>query len=292
MNLNTDYQALAHHFVYYDDAAHCYGHRMYCSNNVLYSYGSHFIIAKKIKLKDGRTVFLFNTSSASVTTSKQQRCTEQALYSHTVFNVHIPSYSNEISYIKFVKDYFNSISDQLELMDKARTKANDYQWEAIRILNELKLFIETFKPKYRFSKLEKEILNQETLTTDQVNTAIKKRKQLDTQTKRRKNKRAVLKEEENIKLWLNNELGHIYTNYTSDVYLRLSKDGERVETSKSSNVSVKAAKVLYLLIQSGKDVKGHNIDGFTVIGLNGGLKIGCHEITKEEINRFANLMNW
>jgi len=57
-------------------------------------------------------------------------------------------------------------------------------------------------------------------------------------------------------------------------------------------VSLKAAKVLFNLIKSGKDIKGFDIDGYTVIGLNGVLTIGCHVIERKEINRLAALLNW
>jgi hypothetical protein len=65
-----------------------------------------------------------------------------------------------------------------------------------------------------------------------------------------------------------------------------------VETTKGARVSYEAAKLLYSMIKAGKDIKGHNIDGYTVISLNGVLKIGCHEIPREEVDRFAKLMNW
>ena len=46
------------------------------------------------------------------------------------------------------------------------------------------------------------------------------------------------------------------------------------------------------MIKAGKDIKGHKIDGYTVIGLNGVLTIGCHKIERKEIDRFAKSQNW
>ena len=65
-----------------------------------------------------------------------------------------------------------------------------------------------------------------------------------------------------------------------------------METSKGARVSLKAAKVLFKMIKSGKDIKGFDLEGYTVIGLNGVLTIGCHAIERKEINRLAALLNW
>ena len=78
----------------------------------------------------------------------------------------------------------------------------------------------------------------------------------------------------------------------SQIRLRLTKDESQVETSSGARVSVKAAKLLYRMIVAGKAVHGHEIDGYPVIGYNGCLKVGCHEIKRNEIDRFAKVMNW
>jgi len=67
--------------------------------------------------------------------------------------------------------------------------------------------------------------------------------------------------------------------------LRL-KDGE-VQTFFGARVPEKEARVLYKMIQSGRDIKGYKIGYYTVISINGTLKIGCHNIPMEEVRRFA-----
>jgi len=74
--------------------------------------------------------------------------------------------------------------------------------------------------------------------------------------------------------------------------LRYRPERNEIETSRGAYVSVKAGQVLYKMIKAGKPVHGHSIDGYTVIGYNGELKIGCHIIKAEEIERFAKVMNW
>lgn len=65
-----------------------------------------------------------------------------------------------------------------------------------------------------------------------------------------------------------------------------------IQTSKGARVSYEAGKLLFAMIKAGKDVKGHDVDGYTVISINGVLKIGCHVIEMEEVHRFAKAEGW
>lgn len=75
-------------------------------------------------------------------------------------------------------------------------------------------------------------------------------------------------------------------------YLRISKDKTQIETSQQIKIDIDKCKLLYKLIKAGKDIKGYKLDYYTVISINGSLKIGCHNIHRNEINRIANLLNW
>jgi hypothetical protein len=65
-----------------------------------------------------------------------------------------------------------------------------------------------------------------------------------------------------------------------------------IETSRGAVVNYDSGKALYDKIRRGQDVRGFNIDGYTVMSLNGVLKIGCHEIERKEIDRFAKSQGW
>lgn len=73
---------------------------------------------------------------------------------------------------------------------------------------------------------------------------------------------------------------------------RLRIKDDYVETSRGAFVPVREAQILWGLIKLGHDIKGHRIGSYTVIGLNGVLKIGCHEITREEMTRFTTKYGW
>jgi len=48
-------------------------------------------------------------------------------------------------------------------------------------------------------------------------------------------------------------------------------------------VPIKEATILYKMIKAGKDIKGYKIDKYTVISINGTLKIGCHNINRANV---------
>jgi hypothetical protein len=76
------------------------------------------------------------------------------------------------------------------------------------------------------------------------------------------------------------------------MHLRVSADGTQIETTKGAKVSYESAKALYMAIQTGTDVRGFEIDGYKVISNEGKLKIGCHDIPHDEVERFASAQKW
>ena len=78
----------------------------------------------------------------------------------------------------------------------------------------------------------------------------------------------------------------------SQILLRFNKLPGEVQTSHGAKVPSKDAKILYKRIKAGKPVHGFKIGFYTVTGLNGTLRIGCHNISQTEIDRFAAVMKW
>lgn len=86
--------------------------------------------------------------------------------------------------------------------------------------------------------------------------------------------------------------GRWQSTYLQFSQTRLRIKDDYVETSRGAYVTVREAQILWGLIKLGHDIKGHRIGSYTVIGLNGVLKIGCHEITREEMTRFTTKYGW
>jgi hypothetical protein len=108
-------------------------------------------------------------------------------------------------------------------------------------------------------------------------------------TRIQKEKREKAKFEESLKNFLNYTSS--YVNYRPSSFkevLRISKDKMYVETSQGAKVTTKSAKVLFQMIKAKRDIKGHQIDGYTVISINGTLKIGCHDIDMTYVKKIGN----
>ncbi len=73
-------------------------------------------------------------------------------------------------------------------------------------------------------------------------------------------------------------------------YLRLSKCAQFVETSQEVKIDVNEAKRFLKLLNSGVSMRGQRIGNYTTISFDKLLRIGCHNISKEEIQYITNLI--
>lgn len=269
-----------------------------CSNvffhgKEIYSYGYHFCMAKILDLNR----VLITDRTYSVTTAKHLSEVRYALNHLDRLFVPFPEkgFSENMKvWQSRIQDQFNTLNNSRkrpETKDKARnelayivsTIEKYLEWTNQKMissdkvaLKEFKLFFDTAKGTFNLSDL-----NDKLLKRAKLNEAINKRKR----------KAEIKKQEENIKEWLKGN-GSRYWSFglIDKVYLRAIEDN--VETSKGAIVPLKVAKILFDLINSGKDVKGFDLDGYTVISMNGVLTIGCHKIERDEIFRFAKTQNW
>ena len=67
-------------------------------------------------------------------------------------------------------------------------------------------------------------------------------------------------------------------------YLRLSKCAQYVETSQGVKIDIDEAKRYLNLLKSGAMMRGAKIGNYTTISFDKLLRIGCHNIDKEQIN--------
>lgn len=248
----------------------------------IYSYGHHYLLGKFI----ADSVIIIDDTGYSVTTSKHISEIRYATSQYTQFFV------TEIDINLVLRD----VKSNLEKLSRAR-KPELYINAINRAFNQLnkwRIFMSSnraIKSKYKvrandskFKAIKKIV---ESLKVDSVE-AIEKLKKFEANKK----KREAAKERKRLKIALEKFYGY-ETNYArigSEDFVRLSQDGESIETTQGISVSVKEAKVLYKMILAGKDIKGHNIDGYTVTGINGTLKIGCHNINKESMHNIGKLI--
>lgn len=278
---------------------------LYFYGNTIYSYGSHFPIAQ-IYDKDSHIVFM-TTKTYSNTTSKHINYVQYAINHKQIFNV--PNVEvNNIRDKNSHKGNLNHYFDLIEVLVGKHKRARKYSYkgEINQNLNELRLYIKLFKLRNFLTKDEKELVDNEDiihiLCDKKTNNSIS-----FIDIRKRKEKNANARERKRQQKRLNDWLGFKLKFKTNKVYLRLNERYERiplkisecninnnrhgVQTSHGAWVSLKSAVILWKMIKTKKDVKGHKIDYYTVTSLNGTLKIGCHEIELEEVKRFGKLLD-
>jgi hypothetical protein len=258
---------------------------MFFKGPVIYSWGHHYEIARFVDAPNGQKVCFINSNGYSSSTGKHTTHVRRAIPSNIlVFSVPFSversySYSNyhffKIENIggilaAMLVECNNYIFDQM----KARSKSYYFNLAAARY-SDIEQICELFgRPvPARPENWEKARIKSEYLRDNAVEIANKKQQ------------KAIEKQKELLTKWLRHEYnGQLYD---IPVHLRVSNDGQLIETTKGAKVPMFEAVKLLVMLREGQDVKGYKIDGFTVIENNNeAVQIGCHKITWPIINQF------
>ena len=233
----------------------------------IYSYGHHYKLAEFID-----DYILINDTGYSRTTSQHisqirqaTRQYKQYFLSNTDINIVYNFINNEYKKLLKAKKpiiYISSILGKFEAFNeypknKSKNITSDIRYKEIKNISNLVV------------KISENIENFKE-STKQL------QKILDNEQKRILNK--------SIKNFESYKVNFIKSD---EDYLRFSECGQYIETSQQVKTTINEAKALYSLILAKKDIKGHNISGYTVTSLNGTLKIGCHKINIQSMNKIG-----
>ena len=237
----------------------------------IYSYGYHYLLGEFIN----DNTIIINDRGYSVTTSKHISQIRSATSQHKQFyttRIKFDLVDKEIKYLIKKLAVARKPEIYLSQINSLWASFNEYQ-DFCRNNN-----IDTYKinkSKSDFRQLKS--LVESALTGQGLNDLIKIEK--ENRKKELKKKREIAKQRA-IEFY-NHEINYVH-NLQYDL-LRISVDGERIETSQGVKVSIESAKLLYSMIKAGRDIKGHRIENYTVISINGTLKIGCHNINMDDV---------
>lgn len=265
------------------------GSSFYFDGKEIYSYGSHFLAGEYL----AQDVYWINDKSYSNSTSKHQERIRAA----------IPGYSKVYKYTRSDFDYVKLEFDNLKKHFERARHSWVYYGQIKSILadySEFNSFVNDNKDGYfRFysyitngSKKDRENLIARmkyfvNKHADKVSQREEKKQAIEDKKQEKRKREAEIRLKnaaEKLELWRAGEY-HGRLCGLDYHYLRISKDGQKVQTSGGASVSVNSAALLYKMIKAGKDIKGHNIDGYTVISINGSLKIGCHNIDINDVHK-------
>ena len=260
---------------------------MFFYGPVIYSYGYHYEIARYIETPNGQKVCFINSNGYSSSTAKHTRHVTHAIPAGIpVF--HVPFVRSSYYYGRSSQgisvENISGIVDALLvecknfIFDQLKARTNSYPFnQAAGKYHDIEQICGLFGIEIpnRPENWEKARIKSEYLR----DTAVER------QTA--KQQREIEKQKELLEKWLRHEYnGQLYN---IPVHLRVSTDGQLVETTKGAKVELASALRLLAKLRSNTDVKGEKIGGFTLIeNTLDHVKIGCHTITWPVINQFFN----
>lgn len=249
----------------------------------IYSYGYHYLLAEVINDNS----ILINNTGYSSSTGKHINLITNATRQYK------QHFYNDVC----LNNVYNSILGCSKSIINARKK-EIYALEIIKKFESLLSFANEFKkvPISNYSAQDSFITlielkkNKKFKEIQKIYKAIVKDKYAFIEAEKERDKKAKLKAEKEYKDLLNKffnyEIEYI-TRKVNEDYLRISKDKTQIETTQGVKINIQDAKNLYNMIQEGKDIKGTRINNYTIISLNGTLKIGCHNINVKNMHEIG-----
>ncbi len=261
------------------------GHNVFYDRDVLYSYGHHFPMVRKIRNKKGELVaYLINSNSYSVTTSKHQgyamsACPNDApiFYVRTKFL----DYRGKDAHKIILRDFIDSAHSNIESATKRR-KAELFERDvrtARSYIANIQEYEKLFKVKLRLRKADKELieaLNNEGKLSElsaKLNQAASKVRQ----TALRKHEKDLIEWRNGIKQSINRLNGFDY------LRIIVSEGEQKIQTSQGLTFDCKESKQFYNAIRLKKVKSGTEFKNYYVNKIDENeLRIGCHTLKIKE----------
>ena len=272
---NSPYDVI--HLFAQQSQPHAKSTNVFFYSDKIYSYGYHYLLASFIENKKGEKAILINDKGYSRTTGKHistmiqaSRQYRQFFKTHTDKNLLLSSLEDlKIKILKAKKPFL--YSDQAQHLEKKYLEFCEFMGQkADKELKKAFLFFH--------NKAE----DMAAIYAKDIQKAQKAR----IRAERERIKAEQIKDAENLAKFMAYEISY-HCFYSGEDFLRISQDGQFIETSQRVKIPIESAKTLYKLIQSGKDIKGYKIEDYTVLSLNGTLKIGCHHINTKNMNEIG-----
>lgn len=257
-------------------------------DDTIYSYGRHFPMARFY----GDNIVLFTTKGHSVSTSTHLGLARQAIPgNYTIFHVPNVNSHSKSTHQENIDSYMNRIKGCWKDYPRARVNKPYIVADSQRQIEGLKGYCQWAKkrvPDYSAYDLN---TPENILSVKELNSRLK----VEAEKLRVKTKRLTAKAK---KLWIDNASNDTFARtktgniHFSEILIRLTEDGKEIQSSSGAYAPLKACRVLYKAIKASKPVHGIKIGNYTVTGLNGSLRIGCHEISRKEVDRLAKVLSW
>lgn len=269
------------------DSAKNPGGNFYFYGDTIYSYGGHFPIAKHVENRKGEQAVLLTTRTYSSTTAGHISAVVSACSHLTVFHVANVTLDGAAEYRKQFTEYRER---QLRLMTEY-IKARQRKLRILRAIgaltDEANAFAAFFGLRQRLKlPADTEKMAEECERVGKAEVARVKRAETKAQRRRL----------EQLDKWVAGE--YVYASF-GGLPVRLRINGDVLQTSLGAHVPMKDAKRVYkILAKLRKRAKTYQRNGETIrlgpfdldsMDETGTVKVGCHSVAWEEIQRIATL---
>ena len=263
----------------------------YFNHDVIYSYGSHFPIAVHYNGK-----ILFTTRTYSNTTASHLSLVKSACSHKEIVYCKHPLEAYKGNHTENLEAFNIAAKSESSNLPKS-TKPAKYL-DAIAYQKSLfEAYVQFFNLKVNISDYAYLLIVSKTGAIE-ASEADKKAKELADKKRAAKQKRAfkkaLLLDVKKVDLWKSFEFTalHLYlSNHNNNTYLRFNASTNEIETSKGIKLPLNVAKRFYkwfnaVLLKGGCDGNcNRKILDYEVTSVNkGGLIVGCHNISIDEIN--------
>lgn len=269
----------------------------YFKGDTIYSYGSHFPIARHVKNKRGESAVLFTTKSYSSTTSGHKSLVRGSIsHLQNVFEVDCVTLTPDKSTLN---DYAERIAGILQKAYRARQNKKWLLESAQALINDANAFSKFFGLRKQFkSPKDFDKLVQAADKAHKQNLLREREAEKQREIQRAERQRERM---EQVEKWVAGETDNLpFMEYGDETRLRVK--GNELQTSKRAIVPLAHAKRAFKLVQSCHDnerswqTNGHtcHVGAFQInsIDTQGNVKAGCHNIAWGEIERIAKLQGW
>ena len=250
----------------------------YFKGDEIFSYGSHFCIAKHVSNEQG-SVVLFTDRSYSNTTAKHILITSRACSHFRKIYCPYPDGSNESNFREFGK----RAEHILKLISKAR-KQSVHICSLYSLEEQVCMYAEFFGieiPEYlnKLFRSEatdelKEYNENRVLYIFKINSIERKRKE---EREQKRNEREAILNKERIEKWLNFEIDYLYCKLDGRDLIRYHVAQKQFETSQGVKIPVSICRDFYLTLINDQLKVGAKLINYTVLQLSDGvIRIGCH----------------
>ena len=251
------------------------GRNFYFESETIYSYGSHFSIARHVKNASGENAVLFTERTYSNTTSKHIHLTRQAVRHLNVIYCYNPHQTNTDNFNAWIRQC-ESVAAKLANARKPELYLNQLgqisdavhkyaYFFGIAVPAKLRLLLE-IKDKGQFAQYQEQKVQIE------KDAEAKRQKELKISHKKAMDK------------WLKGESSRLYVHDGYD-YLRISAN--RIETTQAVQIPLELGKRLYLQIKDKTLAIGQKVMDYEVREVGKLVKIGCHTFKTDYLLKFG-----